>query len=213
MSTVMEVTATMAAPIVDKWAMNLESVVLWSLTGGERTEDDIPSDFPLVEMRKPDCKIGVFACSDASFGAKVPWGEPLGTKVPCSTPMIVPDPDPKGEKVQSFVTPHARWLCATDDEAFLVELIIAIEAIGSKRRLGYGMVDSWSFVKAHDFTARDCLVYGDRTLRSLPVAWSTSSVPCFQVAVRPPYWMRRNMVGGVRAHQPFSLAADVQEDA
>ena len=128
-------------------------------------------------MRKPDCKIGVFACSDASFGAKVPWGVPLGTDVPCSTPMLTPKPDPKGEQIQSFVTPHARWLCATDDEVFLIELLLAIDAIGAKRNLGYGLVDSWSFVKAHDFTARDCLVYNERTLRSLPVAWSSLERP------------------------------------
>ena len=211
MSTVWEVTATMASPIVDRWALNLDVVVLWSLTGGERTQKGIPSDFPIVEMRKPDCKIGVFACSDASFGAKVPWGEPLGTDVPCANPMLTPKPDPRGEMVHSFVTPHARWLCATDDEEFLIQLLIGIDAIGAKRSLGYGVIDSWNFTKAPDFTARDCLVFNERTLRSLPVAWSTVSVPCFHVPVRPPYWDHKNMVGGVRAHQPFALSQDVCE--
>ena len=219
MSRVVEVTATLAAPVAAKGALNLDAIVLHGIASQVpyRYRYDTPPDCPLVELRQPSDRFGVYASSDASYALEPPWHGIY----PIADYTKQVDYKPRreltgmtGKRLDCVVTPRVRWLCAVHGKDRLLEVLHGIKSIGRNRAGGYGKVHSWDvrYYDAFGLESRDCVVYKCRTLRSVPVAWSQSVLECELLPVRPPYWSYKHHVGAVKAGKPFILSPHVKEE-
>lgn len=108
------------------------------------------------------------------------------------------------------ITAYLDWLCVGKRQPVLKMLRSRVQAVGSFRRHGYGVVRRWE-VERVDAPALEALVFRGRARRNLPARWLVEPETVESVPVRAPYWHPSTLEPGVLAGRLTGLDEAVVE--